>query len=599
MTAERLEAIRRALKRLQGAPDPEWAGLARQALVELEDLAAQLEKGSEHARLLALYEVSRAIGSSLQLDEVLQQVMDSVIQLTAAERGFLLLFDEQSSERAVQVGRNYEGKNLSPQDVQVSRTVIKEVLQTGEGVVTTNALADDRFRAQESVVAYALRSVLCVPLRSRGRVIGVVYVDNRIRTALFDQRDREMLEAFAGQAAIAIENARLYTQTDSALALRVQELETLQQIDRQLNTRLDTQRVAELTLEWAQRGTAADAGWIAVQVDREAPMVVAAGQGVGAALDPALPGLATALGNGPAVHRLPSPDGAGEQLVVPLMHAGQPIAALGLSRSTGAFEAESIPFLHRLAEHAAVAIENSRLYQAVQSANLAKSQFVTIVSHEMKNPMTSIRGYADLVRRGMVGPVNEQQTEFLDIVLDNVDRMATLVSDLTDISRIETGRLKINLAEVALPPYVQEVVTTLRPQIEAKQQTIVLSLPADLPSLRTDPARLVQILTNLASNAIKYTPPGGKIEVAAGVQNGFLRVQVRDSGIGLSPEDQTKLFTQFFRSDNPVVREQAGWGLGLSVTRSLVELLGGKIGVQSQLGHGSIFWFTLPATRAS
>jgi signal transduction histidine kinase len=596
MTKERLQSIRRALQRLQGAPDPQWAGIAREALVDLEDLSAQLEKGSEHARLLALYEVSRAIGSSLHLDEVLQQVMDSVIQLTGAERGFLLLFDEQSSERAVQVGRNYEGKSLSPQDIQVSRTVIKEVLQTGEGVVTTNALADDRFRAQESVVAYALRSVLCVPLRSRGRVIGVVYVDNRIRTALFDHRDREMLEAFAGQAAVAIENARLYTQTDSALALRVQELETLQQIDRQLNTRLDAQRVLELTLEWAQRGALADAGWIAVQFDRESPMIVAAGPGAGAPLDPASPGLAAALGNGPTVHRQPSADGAGEQVVVPLLHAGEPIAVLGLSRRT-VFDPESIAFLRRLAEHAAVAIENSRLYQAVQSANQAKSQFITIVSHEMKTPMTSIRGYADLVRRGMVGPVNDQQAEFLDIVLDNVDRMAALVSDLTDISRIETGRLKVNLAEVALPPYVQEVVTGLRPQIDAKQQTVELALPADLPALHTDPSRLVQILTNLASNAIKYTPPGGRIELSARVHDGFLRVQVRDSGIGLSPDDQAKLFTQFFRSENPVVREQAGWGLGLSVTRSLVELLGGKIGVNSQLGQGSTFWFTLPATH--
>jgi signal transduction histidine kinase len=267
---------------------------------------------------------------------------------------------------------------------------------------------------------------------------------------------------------------------------------------------------------------------------------------------------------------------------------------LGLARRTS-FDPESLAYLRRLAEHAAVAIENSRLYQAVQSANQAKSQFITIVSHEMKTPMTSIRGYADLVRRGMVGPVNDQQAEFLDIVLDNVDRMAGLVSDLTDISRIETGRLKVNLAEVALPPYVQEVVTGLRPQIDAKQQTVELALPAGLPALHTDPARLIQILTNLASNAIKYTPPGGRIELSARLQDGFLRVQVRDSGIGLSPEDQAKLFTQFFRSENPVVREQAGWGLGLNVTRSLVELLGGKIGVNSQLGQGSTFWFTLPA----
>ncbi len=596
MTAERLESIRRALKTLQAAQDARLAATARDALVELEDLAGQLEKGSEHARLLALFEVSRAIGSSLRLDEVLQQVMDSVIKLTGAERGFLLLFDERSHERAVQVGRNFEGKNLSPQDVQVSRTVISEVLQTGEGVVTTNALSDDRFRTQASVVAYALRSILCVPLRSRGQVIGVVYVDNRIKTALFDQRDREMLEAFAGQAAVAIENARLYTQTDTALAQRVQELETLQQIDRQLNTRLDTQRVLELTLEWAQRGTRADGGWVAAQADRDSPMVVAAGEGKGSPVDLSSPDVAPALDNGPAVYRQPTTNGKGEQMVIPLLHAGQPIAMLGLEMKQGTFDLESQSFLRRLAVHAAVAVENSRLYQAVQGANLAKSQFITVVSHEMKTPMTSIRGYADLVRRGMVGPVSEQQAEFLDIVLDNVDRMATLVSDLTDISRIETGRLKVNLTEVSLSPYIQEVVTTLRPQIDAKQQVVEVVVPDNLPPLLTDPSRLVQILTNLASNAVKYTPDGGRIQVAASAQGRLVRVLVRDSGIGLSPEDQAKLFTQFFRSESPMVREQAGWGLGLNVTRSLVELLGGKIGVSSQLGQGSTFWFTLPAT---
>jgi signal transduction histidine kinase len=593
LTAERLEALRQALRSMQSSADIKVAELAHRALGDLDDLANQLAKGDEHARLLALYEVSRALGSSLLLDDVLQQVMDAVIQLTGAERGLLLLFDQQSHERAVQVGRNFEGKDLSPQDIQVSRTVIKEVLRTGEGVVTTNALADERFRAQESVVAYALRSILCVPLRSRGQVMGVVYVDNRIKTALFDQHDREMLEAFAGQAAVAIDNARLYTQTDSALALRVQELETLQQIDRQLNTGLDAQRVLDLTLEWAQRGTRAESGWIALPTENEFVMLVAAGKDAGITLETSSPELSAALGGPPGVHHLPE-DGGGEQLVVPLMHAGHPIAVIGLRRTRFAFESDCDSFLLRLAEHAAVAVENSHLYQAVQQANDAKSQFVSVVSHEMKTPMTSIRGYADLIRRGMVGPITDQQTEFLDIVLDNVDRMAALVSDLTDISRIETGRLRVNLAEVAIPPYLEEVVTSLRPQLDAKGQGLDVLVPDDLPKVQTDPTRLVQILTNLASNAVKYTPEGGQIFVTASRDNGFLRIAVQDTGIGMSQADQARLFTQFFRSDNPAVREQPGWGLGLSVTQSLVELLGGKIGVESDLGQGSTFWFTLP-----
>ena len=243
------------------------------------------------------------------------------------------------------------------------------------------------------------------------------------------------------------------------------------------------------------------------------------------------------------------------------MHAGHPIAVIGLRRTQFAFESDCDSFLLRLAEHAAVAVENSHLYQAVQQANDAKSQFVSVVSHEMKTPMTSIRGYADLIRRGMVGPITDQQTEFLDIVLDNVDRMAALVSDLTDISRIETGRLKVNLAEVAIPPYLEEVVTSLRPQLDAKGQGLDVLVPDDLPKVQTDPTRLVQILTNLASNAVKYTPEGGQIFVTASHDNGFLRIAVQDTGIGMSQADQARLFTQFFRSDNPAVASSpdGGW----------------------------------------
>ncbi len=550
----------------------------------------------EQERLSALYHVSSVLGSSLQLAEVLNQVMDAVIQLTGAERGFLILGDGAGGELRLQAARNLEGKSLEQDDMQISRTLVQQVLRTGEGVVTTNAQSDSRFSNQQSVMLYALRSILCVPLRARGQVTGAIYVDNKIKAGVFNDQDLEMMAAFAAQAAVAIENARLYTQTDAALAERVAELETLQRIDQQLNTGLDLDRVLDLTLDWGLRGTQAESGWIALRADDRSPLVIVAGDGKGVSLNPDSPDIAPAVLEGKFVTRRAGPDGRPHQLIAPLRRETQTIALIGVQRRSQPFAPEAEAFLLRLAEHSSLAIENTRLYQAVQSANLAKSQFVSLVSHELKSPMTSIRGFADLIRQGMTGAVSAQAREFLDTIVDNVDQMAALVSDLSDISRIETGRLRLQLAAIPLARYVQETVTAMRPQIDARRHALTLDLPPDLPDAYADRTRLVQIVTNLLSNACKYTPEGGRVSIAARSERARIRVAVSDSGIGMSQEDLARLFTQFFRSENPAVREQPGWGLGLNVTRRLVELQGGEMGVSSEPGRGSTFWFTLPTS---
>ncbi len=556
--------------------------------------ALRASGNGEQERLSALYRVSSVLGSSLQLAEVLNQVMDAVIQLTGAERGFLILGDGAGGELRLQAARNLEGKSLEQDDMQISRTLVQQVLRTGEGVVTTNAQSDSRFSNQQSVMLYALRSILCVPLRARGQVTGAIYVDNKIKAGVFNDQDLEMMAAFAAQAAVAIENARLYTQTDAALAERVAELETLQRIDQQLNTGLDLDRVLDLTLDWGLRGTQAESGWIALRADDRSPLVIVAGDGKGASLKPDSPDIAPAIQDGEFVTRRASPDGRPHRLIAPLRRETQTIALIGVQRRSQPFTPEAEAFLLRLAEHSSLAIENTRLYQAVQSANLAKSQYVSLVSHELKSPMTSIRGFADLIRQGMTGAVSAQAREFLDTIVDNVDQMAALVSDLSDISRIETGRLRLQLAAIPLARYVQETVAAMRPQIDARRHSLTLDLPPDLPDAYADRTRLVQIVTNLLSNACKYTPEGGRVSIAARSERARIRVAINDSGIGMSQEDLGRLFTQFFRSENPAVREQTGWGLGLNVTRRLVELQGGEMGVSSELGRGSTFWFTLP-----
>jgi len=523
----------------------------------------------------------------------LRESMDAVINLTGAERGFLMLLKLGSDELELQAGRNLRRENLEKEEMEFSHAVIETVMRSGEGVLTTNAQTDDRFSTRDSVTLYALRSIMCQPLLVRGLSIGVIYVDNKVKAGIFSEADLELLEAFATQAAVAIDNALLFSQTDAALARRVTELETLREIDRELNTRLDFDRVLEITLEWAQRGTAADSGWIAMVKDGE-PVLILSTDGKHALdplLDPAL--VQTALQEGTALHQ-PIPDSGSDLLIVPARREVQTLALIGVLRDQGSFGQEAEGFLLRLADRAAGAIENTQLYQAAQLADESKSQFITIVTHELKIPMTSIRGYADLIRQGTVGPVTDQQVQFLDTIRNNVDRMAELVSDLSDISRLDTGRIKVELEAVSISEYLRETIASLRPQFESKRQQVRIELESDLPSVKVDRARLVQILTNLLGNANKYTPEGGSITIKTTREAAQLRVAVEDTGIGLSESEQTQLFSQFFRSEQPEAREQVGWGLGLYVTRRLLELMNGKIGVDSRLGEGSAFWFTLP-----
>jgi signal transduction histidine kinase len=590
-----LDALRSALLRLQLQRLPSDTRLPLQdAMQYLDKLSEYVAIGTEQNRLEVLYRVSRVLGASLDLNEVLTQVMDAVIELTQAERGFLMLVDPDTGRLDLRAARNLEQETLESRDMEVSRTVIRNVIDTGQGVVTTDAQNDPRFAAQESVILYSLRSVLCAPLRVRDRIAGVVYLDNRAQKGLFTDKDLEMLNAFASQAAIAIDNARLYTQTDQALSERVSELETLTQIDRELNAQLDFTQVLDIARRWAINETGASDGWIAL-LDEETPLTIVAGfdENHQDALNGALGALVERSLTEACPQNLPSQDGNPARLIVPIQYTQKPTGVLVVERAEP-FSSTAEKFLERLAGRAASAIQNARLYKAVQDANQAKSRFVSVVTHELRIPMTSIKGYTDLLRGGMVGPLTDMQANFLDVIRNNVERMSVLVSDLSDISHIETGRMKLSLATVNLGENVNQVLQSVRPKIDEKQQVLTMNLPTDLPPVNADPNRLAQVLTNLVSNANKYTDPEGKIDLCVRLEGDFIRVEVSDTGLGISPEDQKRLFTQFFRSDDPMVREQQGWGLGLNVTQRLVELMGGQIGVQSEYRKGSQFWFTVP-----
>jgi signal transduction histidine kinase len=285
------------------------------------------------------------------------------------------------------------------------------------------------------------------------------------------------------------------------------------------------------------------------------------------------------------------------------VRTGLPQGKGELSQLAGAFDqmAESLDRAHerRLLEEE-LRRKNYQLEQqnlAIQEANRLKTEFVSMVSHELRTPLTSIQGYAELLLEDK--EIAGAERESLTIVRKNADRLLGLINDLLDLSRIEAGRLDLHRTSLDLARLIREVAGSLRPLIEAKRQQLRLDLGDALPAVWADADRVTQILTNLISNAHKYTLVEGSITVAAQRDDGFVRVDVSDTGIGLSPEDQAQLFTKFFRAHNRSPQAVGGTGLGLVITRLLVELHGGQITVSSAPGQGSTFSFSLPALEGS
>ena len=582
---ESMRAVQQALKRPHGL-SPEQM-IAR--IEEWQHLVTELATGAAQGTELAtLYEMIGVLNSSLDLGETLSLVMDSLIHLTEAGRGCLMLLDEAGSLE-IRAAQNFDRECVDASDLELSHTVVRGAVEGGQPVLTTNAQLDPRFSDQESVVGYHLRSIVCVPLQSRGRVIGALYLDNPMRDGVFSQADLPILAAFASQASIAIENARLYTMTDQALAARVEELTTMQQVDRELNASLDVERVLELTLAWAMRALGADSGRLSL-LDEEGQVGTVSSAGGEEVTEPEAEMVQQAMAS-----QEPLLAERGTWLLVPLRYEERALGLMVLQNRQGVpLQSDHIQFAGQLADHAAIAIENARLYEQVRQANRAKSEFVSIVSHELRTPMTSIRGYADMLEKGMVGTLSAQQVEFVRTITRNAERMQVLVSDLQDVSRIETGQLQLKLRATTLAEALDSALQATQPQIAARSQQLALEVPEDLPPIYADRARLTQVLTNLLSNAYKYTREGGQIRVRAWLEDGYVHCAVADTGVGMSPEDQARLFTKFFRSEDPAVREVSGTGLGLCIVKSLVEMQGGRLRVESESGKGTTMTFTVP-----
>jgi signal transduction histidine kinase len=284
-------------------------------------------------------------------------------------------------------------------------------------------------------------------------------------------------------------------------------------------------------------------------------------------------------------------------IALPLWSPEGTVCALYLDRlpDQEPFSDAELKLLQAFADHAAVAIQNG---YAFRETAVAEVEFVSMIAHDLRLPTTNVRGYSDILLKGMVGPVNEQQESFLSIIHNNTYYMETLTYNLSDIAKIDHDRMPLKPVPLNLGDIVGAVADKLSPKIEEKEQTLQRDLP-DLPNVTADKARLEQVVRVVLENAHLYTPAGGTITVAGQVQDGFVRLTVADTGIGISPEDQeSRLFKKFSRADDPVVQEHKGGGSNLYVAKRLVELMGGQMGAESEPGKGSMFWLTLPVARA-
>jgi signal transduction histidine kinase len=289
-------------------------------------------------------------------------------------------------------------------------------------------------------------------------------------------------------------------------------------------------------------------------------------------------------------------------LAAPLRLGEEYLGTLYLvSRPGHRFPPGDVALLKGLTSQLAIAVKNVLFTQELREANeelkhldQLKSDFLATMSHELRTPLTSIIGYSDMLLSGMTGEVSDKQKTFLGNILNSGESLLNLINDILDLTKIEAGKLELNREAVELRTVLVSVLAVVRPRAGEKDLKLATFLPKDLPLLHADGAKLGQILMNLVTNAIKYTPERGRVSIEARALRDVVEVRVTDSGIGIAPEDRQRIFERFTQVDSSATRSQGGTGLGLAITKDLIELHGGTISVQSDLGQGSRFVFTIP-----
>jgi len=472
------------------------------------------------------------------------------------------------------------------------------------------------------------RTIVATPLLREGVAIGTIAI-RRLEVRPFSTKQIQLLETFAQQAVIAIENVRLFQELQvrtGELARTVEELKALGEVGRAVSSTLDLETVLRTIVVRAVQ-LSGTAGGVVYEYDALAqefhPRVA---HHMDDALVEAVRAVPLRLGEGAvgqaAVRRAPvqAPDILDEReygatrlrpilarlgyrslMAVPLLREERIVGGLVVWRTeTGAFSATVVNLLQTFASQSVLAIENARLFREIEengrqleTASKHKSQFLANMSHELRTPLNAILGYTELILDNIYGEVGERVRDVLGRLEKSGRHLLALINDVLDLSKIEAGQLTLALSDYSMPDVVQTVATAVESLAAEKHLALKVTVAPDLPLGRGDERRIGQVLLNLVGNAIKFTEVG-EVRVEVSASDGAFRVAVADTGPGIAPEDQEKIFEEFQQVDSSSTRKKGGTGLGLSIAKRIVEMHGGRIGVESNPGKGSTFWFTLP-----